>query len=49
MSVEEAKAAEERETAPQSSYTQRQVGIGFLIFLIGSALVFGLPLVLPIT
>ena len=33
----------ERTTAPQSAYSVRQVGIGFLILLIGLALIVGVP------
>ncbi len=35
-----------RSTAPQSDYTMGQVGIGFVIMLVGLAVVFGLPLAL---
>jgi len=35
-----------RSTAPQSAYTMGQVTTGFLILLVGLAVVFGLPLVL---
>jgi hypothetical protein len=33
----------DRETAPQSDYTVRQVGIGVAVLLIGLLVVFGLP------
>lgn len=36
----------ERSTAPQSAYSMRQVGIGIVIFLVGAAVTFGIPLVL---
>ena len=36
----------ERSTAPQSSYSMRQVGIGFLVLLVGAAITFGIPLFL---
>ena len=36
----------DRETAPQSSYTMRQVGTGLLVFVIGVAITFGIALVL---
>lgn len=32
-----------RSTAPQSEFTTGQVAIGFVVFLLGLALVFGLP------
>ncbi|MEF8783579.1 MAG: hypothetical protein V5A39_04770 [Haloarculaceae archaeon] len=35
-----------RSTAPQSDYTTGQVGVGFVILLVGLALTFGLPFVL---
>lgn len=35
-----------RETAPQSPYTMREAGIGFLGLVIGSAIAFGIPLLL---
>jgi hypothetical protein len=35
-----------RSTAPQSDYTMRDVGLGFLVMLVGVAVVFGLPLAL---
>lgn len=35
-----------RETAPQSPYTNRQVGIGFAIALAGIFLVFVVPILL---
>lgn len=45
MTTEEAEPhpATERTTAPQSAYSARQVGIGFLILLIGLAIVFVVP------
>jgi hypothetical protein len=36
--------AAERTTAPQSPYTMRQAGIGFVILLVGLLVVFGIPL-----
>jgi hypothetical protein len=35
-----------RSTAPQSEFTMGQVGVGFLVTLVGLLVVFGLPLVL---
>lgn len=35
-----------RQTAPQSPYTARQVGIGLVIFAVGAVVAYGLPLVL---
>lgn len=35
-----------RTTAPQSPYTNRDVAVGFVVALIGMALVFGVPLLL---
>ncbi|MFB6087173.1 MAG: hypothetical protein ABEJ85_01530 [Haloarculaceae archaeon] len=35
-----------RSTAPQSDYTSRDVGVGFLVMLVGVAITFGLPLAL---
>lgn len=35
-----------RDTAPQTPYSKRQVGIGLLGFLIGGAVAFGVPLLL---
>lgn len=35
-----------RSTAPQSDYTSGQVAFGFVILLVGLALVFGLPVVM---
>lgn len=35
-----------RSTAPQSEYTTSQVGVGFLVLLIGVAIAVGLPLAL---
>ncbi|MFB6312189.1 MAG: hypothetical protein ABEH64_13530 [Salinirussus sp.] len=35
-----------RSTAPQSPFTSRQVGIGFVVLVIGIILTFGLPLLL---
>jgi hypothetical protein len=35
-----------RSTAPQSDYTVRDVGIGFLVMLVGVAITFGLPFAL---
>lgn len=36
----------ERETAPQQEYTMREVTIGFVVAIVGMAVVFGLPLVM---
>lgn len=36
----------DRTTAPQSPYSSREVGIGLLVFLIGTGVIFGLPLLL---
>lgn len=33
-----------RRTAPMSEFTNRDVAIGFLVFLVGAVIVFGLPL-----
>lgn len=33
-----------RETAPQSPYTMRQVGLGLVVFVILAVVAFGLPL-----
>ena len=38
--------AVERTTAPQSPYSSRAAGIGFVVMLIGVAVVFGVPLLL---
>ncbi len=35
-----------RSTAPQSDYTMGQVGFGTVVFLVGVAITFGLPLLL---
>jgi hypothetical protein len=35
-----------RTTAPQSDYTQSHVGFGLVVFLVGVAVTFGLPLLL---
>lgn len=35
-----------RETAPQTPFTLRQVGIGLVIAVVGAAVAFGLPLAL---
>lgn len=37
--------ATNRSTAPQSSYTRGQLLIGFVVLLLGLAVVFGVPLV----
>jgi hypothetical protein len=39
-------STEERTTAPQSDYTVRDVAIGFVVTLVGLAVVFGIPLLL---
>ncbi|MFB6353379.1 MAG: hypothetical protein ABEJ92_04775 [Halobacteriales archaeon] len=36
----------ERETAPQSPYSMRQVGIGLVVLVAGAVVAFGLPLAL---
>jgi hypothetical protein len=41
-----AKAPPLRQTAPQTPYTGRQVGLGLVVFLIGLAVTFGLPVVM---
>jgi hypothetical protein len=33
----------ERSTAPQSSYTAREIGIGIAVFLLGVLIAFGVP------
>jgi hypothetical protein len=38
--------ATERITAPQSEYTNRDVAVGFVVALVGMAVVFGVPLLL---
>lgn len=38
--------ATERTTAPQSDYTVRDVGVGFLVALVGMVIVFVVPLLL---
>ncbi|MFB6172507.1 MAG: hypothetical protein ABEJ23_08220 [Haloarculaceae archaeon] len=38
--------ATERQTAPQSPYTGRDVGVGFVVALVGIAITFGIPLLL---
>ncbi|MDZ7702553.1 MAG: hypothetical protein U5J98_11115 [Halobacteriales archaeon] len=35
-----------RETAPQSPFTMRQVGIGLVVLAVGAAVAFGVPLAL---
>ena len=35
-----------RETAPQSPYTKRQVGIGLVVLAVGALVAFGVPLLL---
>lgn len=35
-----------RETAPQSEYTGRDVGVGFAVLLVGLAVTFALPILL---
>lgn len=34
----------ERQTAPQESYTMRDVGIGFVVAIVGMMIVFGVPI-----
>lgn len=36
----------DRTTAPQSPFTTRDVGIGFLILLIGLIVIFGIPILI---
>ncbi|MFB6227234.1 MAG: hypothetical protein ABEH88_01400 [Halobacteriales archaeon] len=36
----------ERSTAPQSSYTGREIGIGIAVFLVGLLVAFGIPVAL---
>jgi hypothetical protein len=36
----------ERSTAPQSSYTPREIGIGTAVFLVGVLVAFGIPVAL---
>lgn len=36
-----------RQTAPQTPYTSRQVGIGLVLFVAIAVVAFGLPLALP--
>jgi hypothetical protein len=36
----------ERSTAPQSSYTAREIGIGIAVFLVGTLVAFGVPIAL---
>jgi hypothetical protein len=36
----------ERSTAPQSSYTAREIGIGIAVFLVGLLIAFGIPVAL---
>jgi hypothetical protein len=36
----------QRSTAPQSSYTGREIGIGIAVFLVGALVAFGLPIAL---
>lgn len=36
----------ERETAPQSDYTTRDVAVGFLVALVGMVVAFAVPLLL---
>ncbi|WP_255149917.1 DUF7550 family protein [Halorarius halobius] len=40
--------ATERTTAPQSDYTGRDVAVGFVVALVGMAVVFGVPLALTL-
>jgi hypothetical protein len=35
-----------RETAPQSPYTMRQVGIGLAVLVVGAVVAYGVPLAL---
>lgn len=36
-------ASVERQTAPQEPYTMSDVGVGFVVALVGMAIVFGIP------
>jgi len=42
----ESEYATERTTAPQSEYTMRDVGVGFMVALVGMVIVFAVPLLL---
>lgn len=47
MSAEDEKEPSEgRSTAPQSPYTMRAVGIGFVILVVGLAIAFAIPALL---
>lgn len=35
-----------RDTAPQTPYTMRQVGLGLVVFAVGAVVAFGIPLAL---
>lgn len=37
-----------RTTAPQSPYSNRDVGVGFVVALVGMVVVFGLPVLLTL-
>lgn len=39
-------AADERTTAPQSPYGRRELVVGWVVFLVGAIVAFGLPLAL---
>lgn len=39
---------EGRTTAPQSAYTGRQVGIGWLVAIVGLVVTFGIPIALTL-
>lgn len=43
---EEATGIWARETAPQSEFTTRQAGLGFVVLAVGLLVVFGIPLLL---
>lgn len=44
--LESTEAVWDRSTAPQSSYTGREIGIGIAVFLVGALIAFGLPVAL---
>lgn len=45
---EEPERADGRSTAPQSEYTLRDVGVGFLVLLIGAVVAFAVPIALTL-
>lgn len=40
--------AGERTTAPQSDYGSRDVGLGIVVFLVGAAVAFGIPIAMTL-